>query len=176
MVISPPGAMGTPPKSLAACTTPCASLSACGRRAVLTTAVNVVDLPPDQIPVLYANAFTNMVTVPGLNGLHVPCQIPFPMCVICTESLLEKLAFTLRSAPGPDQVAAQIRYLHIHRCRLPHHCAERRLRRLRRPKHYQEALLSTRMPPVGLPGCLVRHALIETVRRRPRTAPRPSAR
>src|ERR1022692_3937179 len=76
-----------------------------GVTAPFTTAVNVEDLPASRFPFCTAKAVTNMVTVPGFTGFHVPCQIPLPMCVICAESLLEKLAVTLASCPpGPTRL------------------------------------------------------------------------
>src|ERR1017187_1616289 len=107
MVISPPGAMGTPPTSLAACTTPLAvtvGVEDTGGGAV-TTAVNVGDWPPATVwSGSSTNAFTNMVTVPGVEGRKVPCQMPAPMCVISTESPLETLAFTWVLCAGPRRL------------------------------------------------------------------------
>src|SRR5271157_657333 len=105
-VISPPGAIGTPPCSLAACTTPCAvtvGVVAAGAGA-LTTPLKTLACPATKFPPCARKAVTETSTGPAVSGFHVPCQIPPPICVIATVSLAKYADTWACCSPGPTRV------------------------------------------------------------------------
>src|SRR5579871_146737 len=95
MVTRLPGEIGAV-RPLAAC----ATAETIGVAAELTVAVKVADVPESRLPFCpLAKATTCICTFPALDGRQLPCQMPFPIWTMVTESLFEKVAFTLALWP-----------------------------------------------------------------------------